>query len=45
MQGEVDPATVPDTHSKWWDYWKEYWARKHKLNPMLEDYTARLRFR
>jgi hypothetical protein len=40
LQGEVDPATIPDWHSKWWSCWKEYWARKDTPNPMPEDYAC-----
>lgn len=40
MQGEVDLAAVPDLHSKWWDYWEEYWARKDSPNPMPKDYAC-----
>lgn len=40
MHGEVDPASVPELHTKWWSYWKEYWARKDTPNPMPKDYTC-----
>lgn len=40
MQGEVDLASIPDWHSKWWIYWTEYWARKHTANPMPNDYAC-----
>ena len=40
MQGEVDPATIPDRHREWWTYWKTYWARKDTPNPMPKDYAC-----
>jgi hypothetical protein len=40
IQGEVDLASIPDWHGKWWSYWKEYWERKDTQNPMPEDYAC-----
>ncbi len=40
MHGEVELASVPELHSKWWSYWKEYWARKNTRNPMPHDYAC-----
>ena len=40
MHGEVDLASIPDLHSKWWSYWKDYWARKGTSEPMPQDYAC-----
>jgi hypothetical protein len=40
MQGEVDLASIPELHAKWWTYWKEYWARKDTADPMPRDYAC-----
>jgi hypothetical protein len=40
MHGEVELASVPELQSKWWTYWKEYWARKRTPNPMPKDYAC-----
>jgi hypothetical protein len=37
---EVELQSIPAVNTKWWEYWKEYWARKDTPNPMPEDYTC-----
>ena len=40
LNGEVDLASVPGLHGKWWSYWREYWERKNTARPMPHDYAC-----
>ena len=40
IKGEVDLATVPELHGKWWSYWKDYWSRRDTANSMPKDYAC-----
>lgn len=39
-QGKVPLTEIEAMNQKWWDYWKEYWERKHSPNPMPTDYAC-----
>jgi hypothetical protein len=39
-QGELPLDEVHDRSTRWWSYWREYWARRGGDQPLPEDYAC-----
>ena len=41
-EGELQLEEISARHSKWWDYWSEYWQAKESGNPLPHDYLCEI---
>lgn len=44
VPGELGAQQIEDAGSAWWEYWREYWARRFSSEPMPLDYACEVTF-